>query len=72
MLNTILNTSEIPGSNTMNQVAKELERLSKFYTPENGGVHKEPIVVVDCHGQILLWYLTEVLNTERLVRVHSS
>jgi len=43
------------------QVAKELERLSKFYTPENGGAHKEPMVVVDCHGWILLWYLPEVL-----------
>jgi len=54
------------------QVAKELEYLSKFYMPENGEVHKEPMVVVDCHGQILLWYLPEVLSTARLVRVHSA
>src|SRR5882724_3520078 len=54
------------------QVSKELEHLSKFYMPENGGTHKEPMVVVDCHGQILLWYLPEVLSTARLVRVHSS
>ena len=36
------------------QVTKELERLSKFYKPENGGRHKEPMTVVDCHGRILL------------------
>ena len=53
------------------QVSKELEHLSKFYIPENGGEHKEPMVVVDCHGQILLWYLPEVLSTARLVRVNS-
>src|SRR5882724_8979677 len=38
------------------QVSKELDRLSKFHIPENGGVHKEPMVVVDFHGWILLWY----------------
>jgi len=53
------------------QVTKELEHLSKFYKPENGGRHKEPMAVVDCHGQILLWYLPEVLSTARLVRVNS-
>ena len=53
------------------EVSKELERLSKFYIPENGGAHKEPMVVVDCHGQILLWYLPEVLSTAILVRVNS-
>jgi len=53
------------------QVTKELERLSKFYKPENGGLHKEPMAVVDCHGWILLWYLPEVLSTARLVRVNS-
>lgn len=49
------------------QMAKELERLSKFYEQENGRVHQEPMVVVDCHGRILLWYLPEVLSTERQV-----
>jgi len=39
--------------NHNDQVSKELEHLSKFYTPQNGGEHKEPMVVVDCHGQIL-------------------
>jgi len=53
------------------QVTKELECLSKFYKPENGGWHKGPMAVVDCHGQILLWYLSEVLSTARLVRVNS-
>src|SRR5882672_2884676 len=53
------------------QVTKELECLNKFYMPENGREHKEPMVVVDCHGQILLWYLPEALSTERLVRVNS-
>src|SRR5882724_5051035 len=50
------------------QVAKELGCLSKFYKPEKGRVHQEPIVVMDCHGQILLWYLPEVLSPARLVR----
>ena len=53
------------------QVTKELEHLGKFYMPENGGEHKKPMVVVDCHGRILLWYLPEVLSTARLVRVNS-
>ena len=53
--------------NNRKQVAKELARLKKHYPPANGGVHKEPMVVVDCCGQILLWYLPEVLITERLV-----
>ena len=57
--------------NHNDQVAKELEHLSKFYTPQNGGELKEPMVVVDFHGQILLWYLPEVLSTARLVRVIS-
>jgi len=50
------------------QVAKELGRLSKFYKPEKGGVHQEPMVVMDFHGRILLWYLPEVLSPARLVR----
>ena len=45
------------------QVAKELGCLSKFYKPEKGGVHQEPMVVMDFHGHILLWYLPEVLST---------
>jgi len=49
------------------QVAKELGCLSKFYKPEKGGVHQEPMVVMDCHGRILLLYLPEVLSTARLV-----
>jgi hypothetical protein len=53
------------------QVTSELERLSKFYTPEDGGVHEEPMVVVDCHGRILLWYLPEVLSQASLVRANS-
>src|SRR5882724_1114276 len=32
--------------NHNDQAAKELECLSKFYTPQNGGEHKEPMVVV--------------------------
>ena len=50
------------------QVAKELGHLSKFYKPENSGVHQEPMVVMDFHGQILLWYLPEVLSPAILVR----
>src|SRR5882724_5151158 len=57
--------------NHNDQVAKELECLSKFYTPQNGGEHKETMVVVDCNGWILLWYLPKVLSTARLVRVIS-
>src|SRR5882724_11978774 len=53
------------------QVTKELECLSKFYKPENGRWHNEPMAVVDCHGWILLWYLPEVLSTTILVRVNS-
>ena len=49
------------------QVAKELGHLSKFYKHEKGVVHREPMVVMDCHGRILLWYLPEVLSTARLV-----
>jgi len=49
----------------------ELECLGKFYMPENGGVHTEPMVVVDRLGQILLWYLPEVLSLARLVRCKS-
>jgi len=70
MLNTIWNTSRIPVKHN-HEVSKELECLSKFYIPENGGVHKEPMVVVDGYGQLLLWYLPEVLSTARLVRVNS-
>src|SRR5882672_9786093 len=49
------------------QVSKELGCLSKFYKHEKGAVHQEPMVVMDCHGRILLWYLPEVLSTARLV-----
>jgi len=48
---------------THDQVAKELGRLSKFYKHEKGAVHQEPMVVMDFHGRILLWYLPEVLST---------
>jgi len=52
------------------QVTKELEHLSKFYKPENGGLHKE-----------LAWWIAMadlavvsagVLSTARLVRVNST
>jgi hypothetical protein len=57
--------------NSPQQVADQLAHLSLFYTQENGRVHGEPMVVVDCHGRILLWYLPEVLSRVRLVRINS-
>ena len=57
--------------NSPQQVADQLAHLSLFYTQENDGVHGEPMVVVDCHGRILLWYLPEVLSRVRLVRINS-
>jgi len=39
------------------QVAKELGCLSKFYKLKKAG-YQEPMVVMDCHSWILLWYLS--------------
>src|SRR5882724_5924586 len=53
--------------NHNDQVAKELEHLNKFYTQQNGGEHKEPMEVVECHGRILLWHLWDARAKESRV-----
>ena len=49
-------------------LAKELERLGKYFKLPEFGRQTEPSTIVDQHGHILVWHLPDILSIQRVVR----
>ena len=52
----------VPADAPLLPVPVDSNLMSRFPTPELGP-YERPTTVVDCHGQILIWYLPGILDS---------
>lgn len=46
---------------------KRASKRARHYENIHLGTRNRPLCIIDCHGQIILWYLPYILSTERRV-----
>ena len=49
--------------------AQEKKLTERFQPPDIGGLKVNPLVITDKDGEILLWYLPDIISKKRAVSV---
>lgn len=62
--------SHRPSKDNEERVAINLAKYRKFFLlGEERPAQNEPLVLVDCHGRIMCWYLPNIFGEQSLVSV---